>query len=72
MNDQFFLSKKLQRSITFHIDGVPEIALNRREYRDDHAAFMIVNGPVDLIADYELRHRKLLLESSTPLSAQNG
>jgi hypothetical protein len=58
VNHQLFLGEELERAITFHIDGVPERAVNRREYRDDQAALMIVNGFVDLVADFEFRHRK--------------
>jgi hypothetical protein len=72
MNDQLFLGEELERTISFHIDGIPEIALNYREYRDDHTARVIVSGFVDPVADCEFRHRKPLLESSTALSAQNG
>src|SRR5664280_645445 len=62
VNHQLFLGEELERAIALHIDGVPERAVNRRKYRDDHAALMIVNGFVDLVADFALRHRKLLLD----------
>jgi hypothetical protein len=69
--DQFFFGQKLKRTVTFQIDRVSEIALYRGEYGNDHAVFMIT-GCFDSIANRELRHRKLLQESSTQSSHRSA
>jgi hypothetical protein len=60
VNDQFLLSKKLQRTVPFGINGVPEAAVNRRKHGDDRAHLMVVGRIIDLLANRKLRHRKLL------------
>jgi len=60
VNDQFLLSKKLQRTVPFGINGVPEAAVNRRKHGDDRAHLMVVGRIIDLLANRKLRHRELL------------
>jgi hypothetical protein len=64
VNDQSFLGKKLERAISFHVNGVSKVAVNCWEHSDDRAALMIVGCIIDLLANREFRHRKLLLELS--------
>jgi hypothetical protein len=62
VNDQFFLGKKLERAISFHVNGVSKVAVNCWEHCDHGAALMIVGCIIDLLANYEFRHRKLPFE----------
>jgi hypothetical protein len=68
MNDQLFLAQKLERAVTFHIDGVSEIAIICGKHGNNDAVFMVVGCFIDSIANRKLRHRELLLESSMRLS----
>jgi hypothetical protein len=60
VNDQFFLSQKLECAVPLHIDGVSKIAIICREHGNDDAVFMIVGCFIDPIANRKLRHRELL------------
>jgi len=66
VNDKFFLGEKLQRTVSFGVDGVPEAAVNCRKHGDDHTHLMVVGCVIDLLANRKLRHRKPLPESSKP------
>jgi hypothetical protein len=63
VKDQSLLGKKLQRAVAFRVNGVSETALNGGKHGDDLAYFMAANRVFDLLANRELRHRKLLPES---------
>jgi hypothetical protein len=67
VNDQFFLGEKLERAVSFGVNGVPEAAVNGRKHGDDRTNLMVVGCVIDLLANRKLRHRKLLLESSVRL-----
>jgi hypothetical protein len=60
VNDKFFLGEKLQRTVSFGIDGVSKAAVNCRKHGDDHTHLMVVGCVIDLLANCKLRHRKLL------------
>jgi hypothetical protein len=64
VNDQFFLSKKLERSVPLHVNGISKVAVDCWKHGDDRAALVVVGGIIDLFANCKLRHRKLLLELS--------
>jgi hypothetical protein len=51
VNDQFFFGQKLERAVSFHIDGVSKIAVVRGEHGNNDAAFMVVGRSIDLIAN---------------------
>jgi hypothetical protein len=59
VNDQFLLSKKLQRAVPFGVNGVPEAAVNCRKHGDDRAHLMVVGRIIDFLANRKLRHREL-------------
>jgi hypothetical protein len=61
VNDQFFLSKKLERSVPLHVNGISIVAVDRWKHGDDRAALVVVGGIIDLFANCKLRHRKLLI-----------
>jgi hypothetical protein len=63
VSDQFFLGKELERAVSFHVDGVSNVAFNRWKNGNDRADFMVVGCIIDFLANRKLRHRKLLLES---------
>ena len=42
VNDQIFLGEKLERTVPFHIDGVPKVAVNCWEHGNDDAVLMVV------------------------------
>src|SRR6266480_5507780 len=68
VNDEIFLDEKLERAVAFHVDRVTKMAVRGREHRNDSAGLMMVVGCfVDLVANCELCHRKLLSESSRRL-----
>jgi hypothetical protein len=64
VNDQFFFGKELERAVSFHIDGVSNVAFNRWKNGNYCADLMVVGCIIDFLANRKLRHRKLLLESS--------
>jgi hypothetical protein len=66
MNDKICLGEKLERAVSFGVNGVPEAAVDRRKHRDHRTSLMIVGGVIDLLPNREFRHRKLLMESKTP------
>jgi hypothetical protein len=66
MNDEVFLGEKLKCPVSFHVDGVPEVAVNRWKHGDDRAALVVVGRIIDHLANSKLRHRELLLESAKP------
>jgi hypothetical protein len=72
VDDQFFFREKLQRAISFHIDGIAKVAVRGWKHGDDDAAFVVVGGFVDPLANGKFGHRELLLESVTRVSAQIG
>jgi hypothetical protein len=63
VNDQFFLGKKLERTVPFSVNGVPEAAVNCRKHGDDRTHLMIVGRIIDRLANRKLCHRELPLES---------
>src|SRR5439155_23987791 len=68
VNDEIFLDEKLERAVAFHVDRVAKMAVGGRKPRNYSAGLMMVVGCfVDLVANCELRHRKLLSESSRRL-----
>jgi hypothetical protein len=64
MNDQLFLGEKLERAVSFRVNGVSEITVNCWKHGDDGAALVVVGCIIDLLANCELRHRELLPELS--------
>jgi hypothetical protein len=64
VNDKFFFGEKLQRTVSFGVNGVSKAAVNCRKHGDDRATHMVVGCVIDLLANRKLRHRKLLPESS--------
>jgi hypothetical protein len=64
VNDEILLGEKLERTVSFHIDGVPKVAVNCWEHGNDDTVFMVVGCFFDLLADCEFRYGELLLESS--------
>ncbi len=70
VNDQIFFGEKLKRAVPFGIDGIAKMTVRGREHGNDRAALMFVGCFIDPVANCKLRHRKLLLESSTRLSSQ--
>src|SRR5512136_1080891 len=64
VNNQIFLSKKLQRTVAFHVDGVAKVAVNCREHGDDDAVLMVVGCFLDPLSDCKFRHGELLPELS--------
>jgi hypothetical protein len=63
MNDEFFFVEKLQRAISFDIDGIAKVAVRGRKHGNHGAGLMVIGCLVDPLADCKLRHRELLLES---------
>jgi hypothetical protein len=63
VNDQFFFDKELERAVSFHIDGVSNVAFNRWKNGNDCADFMLVGYIIDFLDNRKLRHQKLLLKS---------
>jgi hypothetical protein len=59
VNDQFFLGKKLKRTVSFRVNGIPEAAVNCRKHGDDRTHLMIVGRIIDRLANRKLRHREL-------------
>src|SRR5258706_4248619 len=64
VNDQYFLGEELECSVSFHVNGVPEAAVNCWKYCDDLAALVDVGCTIDNLANCKLRHQELLLELS--------
>jgi hypothetical protein len=67
VNDQFFLGKKLERTVPFRVNGVSEATVNCGKHGDDRTHLMVVRRIIDLLANRKLRHRELPLESSLRL-----
>jgi hypothetical protein len=59
VNDQFFLGKKLERTVSFRVNGIPEAAVNCWKHGDDRTHFMIVGRIIDRLANRKLCHREL-------------
>jgi hypothetical protein len=57
VSGQFFLGKKLECAVPFHVNGIPKVAVNRRKYGNDDAALMVVGYIVDLLANRKFCHR---------------
>src|SRR5258706_13597703 len=63
VNDQTFLDEELERAVAFHVDRVAKMAVPGRKHRNGSARLMMVVGCfVDLVANCELCHPKLLPE----------
>jgi hypothetical protein len=60
VTDQLFLVEKLQRAISFRVNGISKAAVNRWEHGHDRAALMIVGCIINLLADGKFRHREPL------------
>ena len=57
MNHEFILGEKLQRAVSFRVNGVSKLAVNGWKDGDDRAAFMVVRYTVDLFANRKFCHR---------------
>lgn len=64
VNDQFFLSEKLERAVPLGVNGVPKGAVNCWKHGNDRAPLVVVGRVIDLLANFKFRHRELLLELS--------
>src|SRR5258706_13919849 len=51
VNDQFFLREKLKCPVAFHVNGVPEAAVNCWKHGHDRAALVDVGCIIDHLAD---------------------
>jgi hypothetical protein len=57
MNDKLFLGEKLERAVSFRVDGVSKVAVNGWKDGDDRAALMVISYIVDLLANRKFCHR---------------
>jgi hypothetical protein len=57
MNDKFFLGEKLERAVSFRVNGISKVAVNGWEDGDDRAALMVVSYIVDQLANRKFCHR---------------
>lgn len=57
MNDKFFLGEKLERAVSFRVNGVSKVAVDGWKDGDDRAALMVIRYTVDLLANRKFCHR---------------
>lgn len=57
MNHELVLGEKLQRAVSFRVNGISKLAVDGWKDGDDRAAFMVVRYTVDLFANRKFCHR---------------
>src|ERR1700760_3214994 len=60
VNNQFFFREKLERTVTFHVHGITEVAVRGREDRNDDAGLTVVARLFNAFANRKFRHNVFL------------